>query len=430
MAKLAINGGTPVRNFYEHPWPTWPVWGEEEKKALLDVLESGVWSYNGPKETEFIKAWAEFCGTRYALAIANGTVTLQLALEALDIGYDDEVIVPGCTWQATAAAVLDVNAVPILVDIEPDTWCIDPKAAEAAITPRTRAIIPVHLYGCIADMDAIIDIARKNNLKIIEDCAHQHGSEWKGCKVGSLGDIGSFSMQLSKVMTSGEGGALTTNSFDLWVRLDALRNCGRKPEIAKDLVDKGAGIYSAEGDLIQSGNYRLTDFQAAILLIALKRLPNQTVRREENATYLNSLLADIPGIAPMKHDPRTTRQAYFNFAFRYLQEEFNGLPIDKFRLALMGELGFAVEACYQPLHDCTLYRPQTKKRYRISEEHWRAIDAGRFSLPVCERIYTKESVVFHHKILMGAKADMDQIAEAIRKVHDSPDEYARIEMPA
>ena len=113
-----------------------------------------------------------------------------------------------------------------------------------------------------------------------------------------------------------------------------------------------------------------------------------------------------------------------------MQGEFNGLPIDKFRLALIGELGFVVEACYQPLHDCTLYRPQTKKRYRISEEHWRAIDAGRFSLPVCEKIYTEESVVFHHKILMGAKADMDQIAEAIRKVHDSPDEYARIEMPA
>lgn len=429
MAKLAVNGGTPLRNVLNDPWPRWPVWGEEECALLGEVLESGVWSYNGPKERAFTKAWAEYCGTKYALAIANGTVTLQLALEALDIGYGDEVIVPGCTWQATAAAVLDVNAVPVLVDIEPETWCLDPQAVQAAITERTRAIIPVHLYGSIADMDAILAIAARHNLKVIEDCAHQHGSEWKGRKVGSLGDIGSFSMQLSKVMTAGEGGALTTNNRDLWIRLDALRNCGRRPEEAPANGDKGAGVYLSEGDLIQSGNYRLTEFQAAVLLGQLQRLPEQTARRDANAIYLNTLLADIPGITPMKRDARTTRQAYFNFALRYDPQAFSDLSAEKFRWALMGELGCVVDACYKPLNDCPLYRPQTKPRYHINTAHWQAVDPGRFALPVCERVYRDESVCFHHKVLMGSKADVEQIAAAIRKIAAAADEFDRIAVP-
>ncbi|MHC4073680.1 MAG: DegT/DnrJ/EryC1/StrS family aminotransferase, partial [Planctomycetota bacterium] len=207
MSKLAVNGGTPLRDAKANPWPKWPVWDEKEEKGLLEVLAGGVWSYNGPKELEFNKAFAEFTGAEYALSVANGTVSLQLALEACGIGLGDEVIVPGLTWQATAAAALDVNAVPILVDVSDDNWCIDPDAVEEAITPRTRAIIPVHLYGGFADMDAVMEVAGRHNLRVIEDCAHKHGGEWKGKKVGSIGDAGSFSFQLSKLMTAGEGGA-------------------------------------------------------------------------------------------------------------------------------------------------------------------------------------------------------------------------------
>ena len=166
----------------------------------------------------------------YAVCAANGTVTLQLALEALGIGFGDEVILPGLTWQATAATVIDVNAVPIIVDVCEDTWCIDPMEIEKAITPKTKAIIPVHLYGSFADMDAIMDIAENHNLHVIEDCAHKHGGEWNGKKAGSIGHIGSFSFQLSKHLTAGEGGTLTTNNPDLAEKLDALRNCGRRPE--------------------------------------------------------------------------------------------------------------------------------------------------------------------------------------------------------
>ncbi|MFO8058566.1 MAG: DegT/DnrJ/EryC1/StrS family aminotransferase [bacterium] len=421
MAKPALKGGKPVRSAKTNPWPKWPVWGAAEKKALEKVLDSGVWSYNGPKEQQFNRDFAKFAGSKYVLSAANGSVTLQLALEALDIGYGDEVILPGLTWQATAAAVVDVNAVPILVDVDPESWCIDPAAIEAAITKRTRAIIPVHLYGCIADMDAIMKIARKYKLAVIEDCAHQHGSAWKGKHVGTMGDIGSFSLQLSKVLTAGEGGILTTSQKDLYTRLDALRNCGRRPKPEK-AADKGAGQYVSEGDLIQSGNYRITEWQAAVLIEQLKRLPGQVKKRDENARYLNGLLQKIEGVSPMKRDKRTTSQSYFNFAFRYQSDAFKGLPADTFRKALAKELGTGVEACYIPLNDDPLYRPLTKRRYNINRDHWRKIDPSRFKLPVCERAFKEESVCFHHSILLGTRKDMDQIAEAVVKIRDNVDQ--------
>jgi L-glutamine:2-deoxy-scyllo-inosose/3-amino-2,3-dideoxy-scyllo-inosose aminotransferase len=161
MPKLAIKGGVPVRDAKKDPWPSWPIWSQREKERLLKTLDSGIWSYNGPQEQAFNRAFAAFIGARHALSVANGTVSLQLALEALDIGPGDEVIVPGLTWQATAAAVIDVNAVPVLADVDPETWCLSPASLESALTFRTAAVIPVHLYGCVADMDAIMKIARR-----------------------------------------------------------------------------------------------------------------------------------------------------------------------------------------------------------------------------------------------------------------------------
>ena len=432
MAKLAIQGGKPIRDSKKRPWPSWPIFNREEEKQLLSVLRSRVWSYNGPKEQEFNRRFAKFCGSRYSLLVANGTVSIQLALEALDIGFGDEVIVPGLTWQATAGAVLDVNAVPVLVDVLPDTWCLDPQAVEKAITRRTRAIIPVHLYGCIADMDAVNRIARKHQLAVIEDCAHQHGSVWKGKPVGSLGNIGSFSLQLSKVLTAGEGGILTTSDVKLFTRLDALRNCGRRPAIVRATgrsplpkANKGAGQYGSEGDLIQSGNYRLTEFQAAVLLEQFNRLPTQVRLRDRNALHLNERLAEIPGIHPMKRDSRTDLQSYYNFAFRYDSRKFQGLPAAKFREALNAELGLGpggVMPCYQPLNNCGLYRPLTKKRYRLSAQHWKAINPARFKLPESEQAFRETSVCLHHRVLLGNQKDVGEIANAVLKIRDHLDE--------
>lgn len=412
---LAINGGTPVRNTSVDPWPSWPMWSDDEKASLVEVLESGIWSYNGPKETEFLRMWQDQFRVPHALLVANGTVSLQLALEALDVGVGDEVIVPGLTWQATAAAVVDVNATPILVDVEPDTWCIDPDAFESSISARTRAVIPVHLYGNIADMDRIVDIAKARGISVIEDAAHKHGAEWNGKSVGTLGDIGSFSMQLSKIMTAGEGGVLTTNDYALWYRLDALRNCGRRPENVE--TDKGSGEYGEEGDLIQSGNYRATEFQAAVLIAQLGRMESQNRVRQANAEFLDELLAEIPGCCPMKKDPRETRRSYFNYAFRVHEEE-TGVPVARFRAALAREIGIGVNACYQPLNDCNLYRPQTKKRHQLNDEYWRGLDPTRFDLPECTRAYRETSVTIAHRALLGTQGDMEQIANAVRKVID------------
>ena len=424
MKKLAVNGGSPLRDVNTNPWPTWPVWDQKEEKALLEVLNSGIWSYNGPKELEFNKEFAAFTGTSYAISAVNGTVTLQLALEALGIGFGDEVILPGLTWQATAATIIDVNAVPVLVDVCEDTWCIDPAEIEKAITSKTKAIVPVHLYGCFADMDAIMDIAKKHNLYVLEDCAHKHGGEWNGKKAGSIGHIGSFSFQLSKHLTAGEGGALTTNNPDLAEKLDALRNCGRRPEGDEYAdTDKGAGVYGDDGNFIQSGNYRITEFQAAILVEGLKRLPEQNRRRDENGIYMNSLLNDLPGVSALRRDKRETKEAYFNFAFRYHKDEFKGLAVEKFRKALESELGIGVDASYEPLNACSLYVPLTKpSRHNLGEQYWRELDPARFDLPVCSKIYQEESVCFHHKVLMGSKADMDGIADAILKIYEHADE--------
>lgn len=424
MAKLAIKGGNPIRDIKSNPWPQWPVWDKNEEKALIETLNSGIWSYNGPKERKFNKNFAEFTGVKYAISVANGTITLQLALEACGIGVGDEVILPGLTWQATAATIIDVNAVPVFVDVCEDTWCIDPKEVEKAITPKTKAIIPVHLYGSFADMDAIMDIAQRYNLYVIEDSAHKHGGEWNGKKAGSIGDIGSFSFQLSKPLTAGEGGVLTTNNPELAEKLDALRNCGRRPEGDEYAnLDKGAGVYSDEGNFIQSGNYRITEFQAAILIEGLKRLPEQNRVRDENGIYLNSLLAEIPGVTPMRRDKRETREAYFNFAFRYNKGEFHGLPVKKFREALGVELGFSVEPSYEPLNNCSLYVPLTKPaRHKLNDQYWKDINPSGINLPVCERIYHEESVCMHHKVLMGTKTDMDMIAAAIKKIYDNAGE--------
>jgi L-glutamine:2-deoxy-scyllo-inosose/3-amino-2,3-dideoxy-scyllo-inosose aminotransferase len=267
-------------------------------------------------------------------------------------------------------------------------------------------------------MDVIMALARRHGLKVIEDCAHKHGGAWKGQKAGSIGDIGSFSFQLSKLMTAGEGGALTTSDPELYEKLDALRNCGRRPE--SDAARKGEGIYGSEGDFVQSGNYRMTDFQAALLLEQLRRLPRHNRERDKNAQYLNARLAQLPGVLPMRRDKRETAEAYYNFSFRYRQEQFKGLPVTRFRAALSAELGCRVEASYEPLNACSLYAPHTKpRRYKLTAKHWKQIDPRRFKLPVCRRIHDRESVCFHHTVLMGTQADMDLIVEAIGKIYDN-----------
>jgi L-glutamine:2-deoxy-scyllo-inosose/3-amino-2,3-dideoxy-scyllo-inosose aminotransferase len=401
---LAIHGGEPIARWEA---PRWPISGLEEERRLLQVLHDGPWAGNGPMEKSFNEAWATFCGSRFALLTTGGTTALQLALEALDIGCGDEVLVPGTTWQATAVAVLDVNAVPVLVDVEPDTWCLDPQAAEAAVTPRTRALMAVHTFGRMADLDALRGIAQRHGLALIEDCAHAHGARWRERGAGTVGDLGCFSFQESKVMTAGEGGAIITDDERLAARLDSLRNCGRVSPL----------LPAERQSPPSSGNFRITEWQAAVLLAQLERLPEQLDQRERAAAVLDHRLAELPGVAPLRRHPAITRQSYYAYGFQFIPEVWEGVDRRTFCRAVGAEVGInALGTPYEPLNDCSLYRPHSKRRHRLSDDFWAAIDPAWYHLPVTERICREEGVLLSHRFLLLPPAAMGHLATAIEKV--------------
>jgi L-glutamine:2-deoxy-scyllo-inosose/3-amino-2,3-dideoxy-scyllo-inosose aminotransferase len=253
-------------------------------------------------------------------------------------------------------------------------------------------------------MDALLALARRRDLRLIEDCAHQHGSQWRGRGVGSLGDIGAFSLQQSKVLTAGEGGVVLTNDWELFQKLYSLRNCGRP-------LQRGSPT-------LQGGNYRMTDLQAALLLAQMEQMDGRVNRRDDNAQYLNRKLAEIPGIRPMKRHPQITRQSYYCFDFRYDSGVWEGIPVAVFRQALGAEVGLSVAGTYEPLNNCALYQPQAKRRHRLNDSYWEAIDPRRFALPVCEKAYRDEGVVIWQPFLLAEHGDMDQVAQAVEKLYE------------
>jgi len=411
MSNLAILGGTPFGAPDVPHWGyKWPVFNEREEQMALEIVRSGEWGTSGPKQVEFEEKFAEFCGANYGIFMTNGTHTLKLALEAMNIGPGDEVIVPGSTWQATASSVLDVNAVPVLVDVTPETWTIDPKEVEKHITSRTKAIIPVHLYGRVADMDAIMALAKKYNLKVIEDCAHAHGAEWRGKKVGTIGNVGSFSLQKSKILQTGEGGIDVTNDKDLYDRIYSLKFCGR-PRI----VDKENPLPT-----MQSGNFRTSEFAAGMGICQLERLAEQNAIRAENALYLeDALQAEIPGMSHLYRDPRVTLQTHYRMSMRYNSEAWDGLPRKVITRAFKAETegAFSFVLPYVPLNNSDLYRPFSKKTHKLSDEYCKAIDPAQWSMPVIEKMYREEYMGLDHYELLGSKAELDKIVEIFKKLH-------------
>lgn len=403
MDAPVVLGGAPLGRLEAPPWP---VAGGTEIERLGDVLRSGAWAFDGPLELEFEQAFATSQTARFGVCVANGTVALQLALEALDIGAGDEVIVPGLTWQADAAAVLDVNALPVLVDVEPDTYCIDPAGVEAAITARTRAVICVHLYDGLADLDHLLEICGRRGLHLIEDCAHSHGSRWNDRGVGSLGDLGTFSFQSTKLLTAGEGGLVTTNDPSLREQIYSLRNCGRRRP----------GSLDEHWRPIQSGNYRMTEWQAAVLLSQLERFPEQLATRQVAVRYLDDALRRIPGIRPTARRPQVTSQGLYGYVIRYDESAFDGLPVDAFREALTAELGVEVPAVYEPLSDSPLLRPHTKRRHHLSADYWRRIDPRTYRLPVSERAHREEGSVIPHQLLLLPIAELELLPAAIERL--------------
>jgi len=258
-------------------------------QAVAEVVRSGRWGgfpYPGPKTAELAQKFSELQGGGYAVPMINGTVTMEVALRAAGIGWGDEVIVPAYTFQATASAPMAAGAIPVIVDVDPNTYCLDPKAAAKAITPKTKAIIPVHLGSNMADMDALMALAEKYNLIVIEDCAHAHGAKWRGRGAGTIGHFGSFSLQSSKTLTSGEGGILLCRTPELAALAASVIDCGRPHAL-------GGGEEDSNGLAVQGANYRLSELQAALALVGIERFPAQAKQREEMAAYMDEALSEI-----------------------------------------------------------------------------------------------------------------------------------------
>ena len=398
---LAILGGEKAVTL---DYPAWPVHDEREVAAVAAVIRSGHWGgfpYPGPRTQAFLEQFLAFQGGEYAIMAANGTVTLEIALRAAGIGWGDEVIVPAYTFQATAAAPMAAGAIPVIVDIDPNTYCIDPRAVEAAITPQTRAIIPVHVGSLMADMDAIMAIAARHNLIVVEDCAHVHGMRWRGQGAGTLGHFGSFSLQSSKLLTSGEGGVLICKTKALADAATSVVNCGRPAPGHSEVTVMGA-------------NFRSSELHAALAAVQLERLPEQTRAREAMVGYMDEALSELPGVRVFRPDPRITRRSVFLYIFA-IDPAVWGVDHHAVCAALEAE-GLETDIGYPSMHRYDLFQPQ-RTRLPVPTAHPERFDFAAMDIPVATRAYTQEAVWLSEAVFRAGKEGVDQAVAAIRKVY-------------
>lgn len=408
MSGLALLGGKKEKN---KSFPVWPYYDKNEEQALKEVLESRVWWRTpGTKTLEFERAFAKFQGARHGIAVTNGTAALEVTMAALGITAGDEVIVPDFTFVASASAVLFANALPVLVDVDPETYCIDPDLVKAAITSRTKAIIAVHMGGNPADLDRLKEIASRKGLALIEDSAHAHASEWRGQRVGTFGVAGTFSFQASKLMTAGEGGMIISNDDKFEVQARSAHDCGRMP---------GEWFYS---HFIYGSNYRLSEWQGAVLHAQLQRLDEQTKRRHRNARLLDRLLEKIPGITPQELDERCTRNGQYAYIFHVNKKEFAGISTDRFIEAMNAE-GIPNQASYPPLHELHMFR-SGEYRKRLAGKQAKEKHAFLTKKFPATRKAAWETVWIPQPALLGDEEDMHEIAAAVGKIQKAAKELA------
>ncbi|MCE5345150.1 MAG: DegT/DnrJ/EryC1/StrS family aminotransferase [Bacteroidales bacterium] len=406
----AVLGGKPVR---KKEWPKWPVWNPAtDEELVLKVLRSGVWSRAGVV-AEFEKKWAETIGTKRCLSVVNGTNAMIASLVNLGIGGRDEVLIPPYTFVATALAVIQTGAIPVFVDTDPETFQIDVEKIESKITPNTKAILPVHILGLPADMERIMAIAKKHNLFVVEDACQGWLAEINNKKVGSFGDAGCFSFQSYKNLPIGEGGAIVSDNDEFMDRCYSYHNYGNP--YGTLVGDVGSGT------VIPGTKLRMTEYQAAIGLVQMKRLEEDTDKRSDNASYLKSKLSEIPGIIPYKLYNNVTRAAFHIFPFRYKKEEFDGLSRVEFLKALTAE-GIPCSGGYSPLNKMpflanTFKTKNFQKMYppeRLNFQKYTEQNQCPENDILCE-----EAVWFSQNMLIGEKSDMDDIASAIRKIQQN-----------
>lgn len=409
--KLALNGGEPAAGKLRKLIPPWPVADEEAKKAVLDVLEGNDWCriYEYSKVRKFEIAFADYQNASHGIGVANGTVALELALLASGVKAKDEVLVPALTFIATASAVACIGAIPIFVDSDPETLSISPADAKRKITDKTKAIIGVHYGGYPINFDAIKPLVKKHNLVLVEDCAHAHGTEWKGRKVGAIGDVGGFSFQASKSLPAGEGGIVLTDNDQIAEKGVLIHNIGRS------VGKMGYSHY------ILSSNYRMPEMQGALLLSLLRHLPWQTEFKHEAGEHLAVRLKAIGGVDPLKRDERITKRGYYFFIIKYNAKEFNGIDRDAFIKALNAE-GVPCGAAYGvPLYKNAAFLPENLAQVATLAGQ-KLPDYTKVHLPTVEKFCAEQQVALPHTILLAGLEGADLIADAIVKIKGNSEE--------
>jgi dTDP-4-amino-4,6-dideoxygalactose transaminase len=434
MSTLAIHGGAPLRST---PFPAWPETAAEDELACRDVVRSGKWwSYafnpeelageavsGGSKVAAFEREWAQFQGVGHALTTASGSGALEIVCRALGIEAGDEVITTPYTFIASCSCLLNAGALPVFVDIDPRTYNLNPELIEAAITPRTRAILVVHFGGNIADMTRIMAIARKHGLPVIEDAAQAHGGRLDGQRnAGGIGHAGIFSFQQSKLLTCGEGGAITTNDKDIAERAWSLRHYGRRRE----------GLWYEHFDL--GWNYRMTELQAALLLAQLRKFPDQQARRARNFEILRAGLSKIPGIQLTIQNPESTAHSHYLIVVRYAAEAWDGLPRENLLLALKAEgipclPGYTFPLYRNPLFQRLDFKSDTSLFRRKGAA---SVDFKGYTerCPVAEHACSEESIWLTQNLLLGTAEDTTAISRAFAKLYEHRDELRKLEIPA
>jgi dTDP-4-amino-4,6-dideoxygalactose transaminase len=402
--KPALLGGAPV---HAGGWAPWPAWHQSWEPAVLDVLRSGKWYRGeGGHVADFEAAYAKLLGAKRCVATASGTTALLVALHVMDVDAGDEVIVSPYTFIATYNAILINKALPVLADTDPATLTLDPASIESRITDRTRAILPVHIYGMPCDMDPINAIARKHKLAVVEDACQAWLAEYKGRKCGTLGDLACFSFQNSKHIPAGEGGAVTGNSDDLLDRCHAFHNVGRAT----------GNFRGAKPFFTRGSNYRMQHFQAVILLQQFDKLVRETAARRGNADYLSTQLQQIPGIRPARL-PEQSQAVWHLYPFRYDAAQFHGLPRDQFLTALSAEgvpcSGGYHEQYFDGLLDEAIQSRGFKRlfsaeRLKTYRESFHSLKGNR---EVCAT-----TVALPQNLLLAQRKDMDHIVEAARRI--------------
>jgi dTDP-4-amino-4,6-dideoxygalactose transaminase len=410
--RLAILGGTPIRT---KPFSPWPQYTPADIERVVRVVESRHWGgFPVPSKYagEFATRFAELHGAKYGLCLANGTIALLAAVQALGLKFGDEVIMPAYTWDGTAVAVIQAGGVPVFVDVDPDTYCLDPKAVRAAITSRTRALMPVHLAMRFADMEALLAIAREHKLVVIEDCAHAHGGQFQGRGAGAAGDAGCFSFQESKLMTAGEGGMVLTNRLDCYEALQSIINCGR-PSLTDQFQRKVLGT-----------NYRMTELQTALLMGQLDQWPELCQKRTRRAATLSQALGHLKHVRPLPPQPALTRETLYHYVFQY-RPTGPAPPRDLFVAALEAE-GIPCDGrFYEPVYQSDLFHvtPDTGPQFTSGRDH--PVDYSQCHCPVSERAAYHESVWLPQFLLIGDESDVQDVVRAVEKVTSNLDSLAQ-----